>query len=144
MKVAYSMPVAATALLTGLVLLNISSLAQTAQDVGNLPRSSVCKHTGVTNFLGASGTSTMTVKSDGGWCWGDIHHILGHGAGWVTSHDLVVVSPPQHGQLLVGDVKAPDIRVAYRPVAGFAGSDSFVTRLKVVETQITWSVTVTK
>jgi hypothetical protein len=85
----------------------------------------------------------MTMKNDGGWCWGDIHHALKGGI-MATVDYLVVASPPTHGQLLVGDVANGRVRVAYKPEPGFVGTDTFITRFRVAETQLTWLMTVSK
>jgi hypothetical protein len=88
----------------------------------------------------------MAMKNDGGWCWGDVHHVVGRKGGgrMLAAYDLVVVSPPTHGHVLVGDVANGRVRVAYQPAPGFVGTDSFVTHFRVADTQLTWLVTVSK
>ena len=73
---------------------------------------------GMTNVIG---TSTINMKNDGGWCWLTV---------WATHGSLLyaptfhVSHPPTHGELMMGEV-SKRARIEYRPVAAFAGEDTY-------------------
>ena len=86
--------------------------------------------------------ATITVKNDGGWCWVDSNER----SYWHTflANSVVVTKLPTHGHVLVGDLADRNVRVAYRPEAGFAGQDSFIVHSRANERDLTYSVTVSR
>jgi hypothetical protein len=133
----------ATFLLSVLVSWPILSVGQTAPDVNGLTRAGVCVVHGARNIGGATGSSPMTVKNDGGWCWNNLPHNYNRST-WIAAHDTVVITPPQHGRVVVGDVDNHRVRVAYQPAPGFTGTDTFTTGFNIVDTRVVWEVTVTQ
>lgn len=67
----------------------------------------------------------ITVSSDDGWC--QISHIFTF-QNSVTVGTLSLATPPLHGEVRTG-VVGEQLRIAYRPVAGFTGTDHFIVHL---------------
>ncbi len=86
--------------------------------------------------------ATMTIKNDGGWCWADTYER----SYWriLSAYDVTVIKPPKNGLVRMRDIGNQEVRVAYRPDTGFAGTDSFVVHYQVNAYDLTYSVTVSK
>lgn len=109
-----------------------------ADPVDKLTRATVCVASAY--HVAPGDNATMAVKNDGGWCWVDSNER----SYWHTflANSVAVTKPPRHGHVLVGDLADQNVRVAYRPEAGFAGQDSFIVHSRVNERDLTYSVTV--
>ena len=68
----------------------------------------------------------IALRNDGGWC--AIRHRFAW-QGLVMAPPMTVLQPPRHGEVVLGAL-AGDLRLAYRPNPGYAGSDQFVVRLQ--------------
>ena len=69
------------------------------------------------------------MNNDGGWC--QISHIFVFRE--VEEVDtMTLVTPPSHGEVRTGNV-GKQLRIAYRPAAGFTGIDNFVVHLATPE-----------
>lgn len=84
--------------------------------------------------------STMRVSSRGGWCWFDQTGILGS---LKYPPEYRVTRAPDHGEILLGEVNQK-ARIAYRPTAGFEGTDSFVIVNSMTNSVRTVAVTVVR
>ena len=96
--------------------------AARSQSVTDLSKASRCSVSSTLAMAGGStGNSKIEMKNDGGWCWINLFATNGSFQ-FVPSYH--VTKPPAHGELVMGalDKKA---RIAYRPVAGFVGVDTY-------------------
>jgi len=67
----------------------------------------------------------ISMNNDGGWC--QISHVFVFRE--VEEVDtMTLVTPPSHGAVRTGNV-GKQLRIAYRPAAGFTGVDNFVVHL---------------
>ena len=108
-------------LLLGLSLLTMvaPAMAQTTRD--GKPRSKLCSM-GRTYVNSANPAPTvLTMSNDGGWC-GDLRKTLRNNAAFGSP--MHVTSPPSHGEISI-HVYDDGTTVAYKPKAGFVGTDSF-------------------
>jgi hypothetical protein len=69
--------------------------------------------------------ATILVGDDGGWCQIRFEHWWGNQP---IQAPLAVTAPPAHGEAMVGSV-GTSLRIAYKPVPGFAGEDGFTVHL---------------
>ncbi|HEY7579691.1 MAG TPA: hypothetical protein VH855_19035 [Acetobacteraceae bacterium] len=110
-------------LLVALALLSAASAVWAQpQAVTDLPRATTCSAKSSMAVPGGNvGTSEITMSSDGGWCWINL---------WATQGSMQyapkyrVAQPPAHGELAMGEVDKK-ARIAYRPVPGFVGQDTY-------------------
>jgi hypothetical protein len=142
MRIGYRGLLAATFTLTALVSWGALSARQTVQvgPVDRLTRASACATSAY--HVTAGDNATISVENDGGWCWTDTYErnywrIL-------SAYYATVTNPPKHGHVLVGDTANHEVRVAYQPNPGFAGTDSFIVHYEVNEHEQTYLVTVSR
>jgi hypothetical protein len=65
----------------------------------------------------------LVMTNDGGWCWFDSRYFVNT---LRFAPTFRISQAPSHGQLVIGpDSSKEKTRVAYRPGAGFTGSDTF-------------------
>jgi len=108
--------------LAATALLIVCGQAAQSQSVTDLTKSSRCSVSSTLAMAGGStGNSKIEMKNDGGWCWINLSATNGSFQ-FVPSYH--VTKSPAHGELVMGavDKKA---RIAYRPVAGFVGVDTY-------------------
>lgn len=67
---------------------------------------------------------SMVLRNDGGWC---VIRNVSTFNGSVGVPDMGLETPPQHGEVKLGHVGST-LWIAYRPLPGFSGGDSFVVR----------------
>ncbi|MGH7043542.1 MAG: hypothetical protein ACREFY_15645 [Acetobacteraceae bacterium] len=68
----------------------------------------------------------IAMANDGGWCTVRFTYAV---RGEIPVVALLhVARPPAHGRAAVGSV-GPSMRIAYRPVPGFAGTDAFTVHM---------------
>lgn len=84
----------------------------------------------------AAAKATIAMANDGGWCQIAFEHDWG---GRPAQEPLTVTTPPAHGEAIVGSVGV-SLRIAYRPAAGFVGSDAFIVHLTAPDP---WDIPVT-
>jgi hypothetical protein len=118
-------------ILGGVFGLSARSEAQTPT-VSDLPRANRCSTRAPLVYSGGPTTqTTMRVSSGGGWCWFDL---------WATKGSFryvatfTVTRAPVHGEILMGEVNQ-NTRIAYKPVSGFIGHDSFVIVDKITNSE---------
>ncbi len=142
MRIGYRSVLAATFTLTALVSWGALSARQTVQveSVDKLTRASACAASAYHVTVGEN--ATMAVENDGGWCWAD----TSERSYWRTlsASSATVTNPPKHGHVLVGDTANQQVRVAYQPNPGFAGTDSFIVHYQANEHEQTYLVTVAR
>ena len=80
----------------------------------------------------------LLASSSGGWCWFDVSATFGS-VRYVATYS--VTRAPTHGEVLMGEVNQK-ARIAYKPVSGFTGSDSFVLVNKITHSEMPVAVTV--
>jgi hypothetical protein len=68
---------------------------------------------------------SIIMENDGGWC--AIRYDAYYGTVPITP-EMRVIEPPQHGKVVVGSL-AQELRIAYQPAPGFAGTDVFKVRI---------------
>lgn len=108
-----------------------------------LNKASDCQVAPIRFIPGQKVSGPMTLKNDGGWCWSDGYASQGSNL-YLSAGDVVVRDPPKHGRVTVGDLANHRIRTAYQPENGFAGQDSFTLHYRVIDTDRTYQVTVTR
>jgi hypothetical protein len=67
------------------------------------------------------GTTDMKMINDGGWCWTDLSATEGSLQYLPTYR---VDKAPAHGEVVMGAV-GMKARIAFKPEAGFAGTDTY-------------------
>ena len=90
--------------------------------VTDLPRAKGCSEK--SNFATAGrtqGTTDMTMTNDGGWCWMDLSATQGS-LQYLPTYQ--VDKAPAHGQVVMGAV-GMKARIAFKPEAGFVGTDTY-------------------
>jgi hypothetical protein len=108
--------------LAAAALLIACGQAAQSQSVMDLPKSGRCSVSSTLAMAGGStGDSKVEMKNDGGWCWINLFATNGS-LQFVPSYH--VIKPPAHGELVMGTVDKK-ARIAYRPVAGFVGVDTY-------------------
>jgi hypothetical protein len=109
--------------------------------ISELPRATVCR-TKMPLVIagGAAMQSTIRVSSNGGWCWIELSATTGS-MKYVPTY--IVSKIPAHGEILMGEVNGRR-RIAFRPVTGFVGDDSFVLVNQVSNSERAVTVTIVK
>ena len=108
--------------------------------VSDLPRANRCLTRATLVYPGGpTMQTTMRVSSRGGWCWFDVSATFGT-IRYVGIY--LVTRAPAHGEVLMGEVNNQKARIAYRPVPGFIGDDSFVIVNKTTNSERPVAITV--
>jgi hypothetical protein len=99
-----------------------SAVYAQSPSVTELPRARGCSSRSVTAIAGQMiGTTDMKMINDGGWCWLNLTATNGSLLYLPTYR---VVKAPAHGTIVMGPVGMRD-RVAFKPDAGFIGTDTY-------------------
>jgi hypothetical protein len=134
---------AATFTLAIVLLWPILSKGQTAQDVGTLTRAGKCDVQGHAMKNGENATFLMVVQNDGGWCWDNVWWSPQKGR-YLAARDVTVIDPPKYGHVVIGDRPNYRVRIAYQPESDFTGEDKYTVHYNVAESDVTYSVTISK
>ena len=109
--------------------------------VSDLPKSNRCSTRAVKFETGGATMETrLLASSGGGWCWFDISAPFGS-VRYVATYS--VTHAPAHGEILMGEVNQK-ARIAYMPVSGFTGGDSFVLVNEITHSEMPVAVTVVR
>jgi hypothetical protein len=109
--------------------------------VMDLPRAKGCSEH--SNFATAGrmlGTTDITMSNDGGWCWMDLSATQGSLQYLPTYR---VSKAPVHGQVVMGAV-GMKARIAFKPEAGFAGSDTYTLMNTLNNSERVVTITITR
>jgi hypothetical protein len=124
---------------------SIANAQQSPTDVNTLQEAKVCAKTiskfGFTNPTPGAGTISMA--NDGGWCWLQLSMISNN---TYVIPGVTVTQPPRHGTMISGGVDTSAgkrLRLAYKPVAGFSGTDSFSVHFQLPSGTLDANVAVT-
>jgi hypothetical protein len=113
-----------------------------SQSISELQSAKTCSSTSSLASVGAGngqvGETKMTVGNDGGWCWFSLTATKGS---LIYAPTYRVTRAPSHGELMMGEVDHR-MRIAYKPVPGFAGEDTFDIANPVTNSERTVTVTV--
>jgi hypothetical protein len=91
--------------------------------ISALSKASRCSTSVPLTYAGGPPTqTTMRMSSSGGWCWIELWAVRGS-LKYVPTYE--VTHAPTNGAVLMGEVNQK-ARIAYKPMPGFAGDDSFV------------------
>lgn len=104
--------------------------------VAELQRARVCSGRSTLAVAGGiAGATTIRVSSEGGWCWINLAATQGS---FQYIPTFRVSQAPTHGEILMGPV-GNRARVAYRPVPGFTGDNSYtiIDTMNNAERQVT-------
>jgi len=142
MKIGYRGLLATTLTVAALISWGILSARQTveAEPMDQLARANVCATSAYHLMAGAN--ATMAIANDGGWCWSDTYEK----SYWriLSADSVTVVSPPKHGRVVVSDIANHEVRVAYRPIPGFTGTDNFIVHYQANAHDQSYLVTVSR
>jgi hypothetical protein len=106
---------------------------QNAPTVSGLQRANNCGGAiGRFGFFGnpTPAQGTITMANDGGWCWIQFSFVAGN---MYVVPDITTTRSPRHGTLVSGGLDTGSgkrVRLAYKPAAGFAGTDNFAVHIQ--------------
>jgi hypothetical protein len=123
------------------VLISAQAVHAQSPAVTDLPRAKTCSVRSTLAVAGGStGNSQITMSGDGGWCWFNLTATNGS-LQFVPTYRVAMA--PAHGELAMGAV-GQRARIAYRPVPGYTGDDTYTLANTVTNSERKVTVTVTR
>jgi hypothetical protein len=118
-----------------------SAVYAQSPSVTELPRAKGCSEKSDFATAGRSiGTTDITMTNDGGWCWMDLSATQGS-LQYLPTYQ--VDKAPAHGQIVMGAV-GMKARIAFKPEAGFVGTDTYTLTNTMSHTERVVTVTVNR